>query len=197
MDSGGTCLSSAFFGEGVCCLCLLPAGLRALRPLAPYPGKLSSSREKKPQKQDCDPPLIFQVETLPPPSSNKGFCYFALRKCSPLSAPPGMDEVLPDVEMLSPRQGAQGTISVPRLSLSPGFTHAQSTSVGDSHTDLLAMGSKEGRKNPPQDNLHQLPELGFSLWLNARRKNSINNKHLQGEKKQSETGLAELLCCGK
>lgn len=36
MDSGGACLSSAFLGEGVCCLCLVPAGLRALRPLAPY-----------------------------------------------------------------------------------------------------------------------------------------------------------------
>jgi len=68
--------------------------------------------------------------------------------------------------------------------------------VGESHADLPARGSEERRKHPPGDNLRQLPELGFGLWLNAKRKNSSDNKHLGGEKKQSEIGLAELLCCG-
>jgi len=64
---------------------------------------------------------------------NKGFCC-TLRKRSLLSVPPRMDEVLPEglhhPEMLSPCPGAQGTISAPRLSLSPGFTPAQPTPGG-------------------------------------------------------------------
>lgn len=63
------------------------------------------------------------------PCLNKRFCC-ALHKHSPLSVPPGMGGLLPDGKMLLSHQGAQGTISTPRLPLSLRFMHAQPMPAG-------------------------------------------------------------------
>lgn len=158
------------------------------------PWKIIQFKKKNPQKWAHNPQLIFQVETVSPIWTND--CTLPYRSAHASLLPLRMNEILPDRKILT-WPGSPGTPAYPGCHPAPDSRVYPPHQVGDSHDDLPAEGSRMGCKQPPGENLHQLPELGFGLWLNAKKKNSSDHKHLGGKKKQSETGLVELLCCRK